>query len=60
MINNWYPHAVIVFDKFHIIAKFNNTIDQVHRDEQSRNNLSKQETLTLKHNRWILVKTKEF
>ena len=60
MINNCCPHAVIVFDKLHIITKFNNTIDQVRRDEQNRNNLSKQETLTLKHNCWILVKNKEF
>ncbi|MCF8008965.1 MAG: transposase [Halanaerobiales bacterium] len=55
-IKKWCPHAVIVFDKFHIIANFNKVIDQVRRDEQSRNDLSKEKTRTLKHSRWILLK----
>ena len=42
-IKKWCPHAVIVFDKFHIIAKFNKVIDQVRRSEQNRKDLKKQE-----------------
>lgn len=55
-IKKWCPHAVIVFDKFHIIAKFNKVIDQVRRSEQNRKDLNKQEKRTLKHSRWILLK----
>jgi len=55
-INKWCPQAVIVFDKFHIIANFNKVIDQVRRDEQNRKDLNKQETQTLKNSRWILLK----
>jgi len=55
-IKKWCPHAVIVFDKFHIIAHFNKVVDQVRRDEQSRNDLDKQQYKTLKNSRWILLK----
>jgi len=55
-IKKWCPHAVIVFDKFHIIAKFNKVIDQVRRSEQNRKDLDKQEKRTLKNSRWILLK----
>ena len=55
-IKKWFPHAVIVFDKFHIIAKFNKVIDQVRRSEQNRKDLDKQEKRTLKNSRWILLK----
>src|SRR6056297_3018906 len=55
-IKKWCPHAVIVFDKFHIIAKFNKVIDQVRRSEQNRKDLNNQEKRTLKHSRWILLK----
>src|SRR6056297_3078193 len=48
-INKWCPHAVIVFDKFHIIAKFNKVIDQVRRVEQNREDLNYKEKKTLKH-----------
>jgi len=39
-IKKWCPHTVIVFDKFHIIAKFNKIIDQVCRSEQNREDLN--------------------
>jgi len=55
-IKKWCPHAVIVFDKFHIIAKFNKVIGQVRRNEQNRKDLNNQEKRTLKHSRWILLK----
>ena len=55
-IKKWCPQAVIVFDKFHIIAKFNKVIDQVRRNEQNRKDLNNQEKRTLKHSRWILLK----
>jgi len=56
-IKKWCPNAVIVFDKFHIIAKFNKEIDKVRRSEQNRKDLDQQEKRTLKNNRWILLKT---
>ena len=55
-IKKWCPHAVIVFDKFHIIAKFNKVIDKVRRSEQNRKDLDQQEKRTLKNSRWILLK----
>ncbi len=44
-IKKWCPQAVIVFDKFHIIAKFNKVIDQVRRNEQNRKDLNKVEKI---------------
>ena len=55
-IKKWCPNAVIVFDKFHIIAKFNKEIDKVRRSEQNRKDLDQQEKRTLKNSRWILLK----
>ena len=47
-IKKWCPHAVIVFDKFHIIAKFNKVIGQVRRNEQNRKDLNNQEKKNFK------------
>ena len=44
-IKKWCPQAVIVFDKFHIIVKFNKVIDQVRRNEQNRKDLNKVEKI---------------
>jgi len=58
-VKSWCPQASIVFDKYHIISDFNDVIDQVRRNEQNKESLSKQQKDVIKGNRWLLLKNKE-
>ena len=52
-VRKWLPHAVIVYDKFHIISHLNRAIDKVRIAEQKR--LQKEGYLILKRSRWLLI-----
>jgi len=49
--------AVVVYDKFHVIAKVNEAVDEARRAEQRTSN--KPEREMLKGSRWILLKNEE-
>lgn len=51
------PHAVVVYDKFHISRMLNNCVDQVRRQEQT--GLEKEGRLFLKHKRFLFLKGQE-
>jgi transposase len=48
------PHAVIVYDRYHIMQYVHEAVDQVRRDEQAA--ADAQGKTTLKHKRWVLLK----
>ncbi|MFW6270594.1 MAG: ISL3 family transposase [Bacillota bacterium] len=58
-VKEWCPQASIVFDKYHIISDFNNTIDKVRRREQNKKSLSTQQQKVIKGSRWLLLKNQE-
>lgn len=58
-VKKWCPQASIVFDKYHIISDFNNTIDQVRRKEQNKKTLSDKQKKVIKGSRWLLLKNPE-
>lgn len=49
--------ALVVFDKFHVIAKLNEAVDEARRAEQRISN--KPERELLKDSRWVLLKNEE-
>lgn len=49
------PNAAIVYDFFHIVAKYNDVISQVRRQEYHK--ASKEDARVIKGSRWILLKT---
>ncbi len=51
------PNAVVVLDRFHVMAKFNKALDEVRASEARRLKLDKDESL--KHSRWCLLKRPE-
>lgn len=51
------PSAAIVYDFFHIVAKYNDVISQVRRQEYHK--ASKEDTRVIKGSRWILLKNPE-
>jgi len=50
-------HAVIILDRFHIMAKFNKVLDEVRASEARR--LKQEGNDILKHSRWCLLKRPE-
>jgi transposase len=50
-------HAIIVFDKFHVIMHANEAVDETRRIELAR--LNKPERAQLKDSRWVLLKNPE-
>jgi len=52
------PHAIIVFDPFHVVKLANDALDQVRR-QQVRALKDTTEAQALKKTRWILLKTPE-
>jgi transposase len=52
------PHAVHVLDRFHIMKKMNEAIDEVRRGEAARLKRDGYEPV-LKHSRWCLLKRRE-
>ena len=54
VLKNLGDHAVIVFDKFHVIAHANEAVDETRRAERTRTD--KQGRDLLKEARWILLK----
>lgn len=57
-VKTFCPNAAIVFDFFHIVAKFNEVIDNVRRTEASKANTATDKK-AIKGSRWILLKNKE-
>jgi len=53
------PHAVIIFDRFHIKKHLNGCLDQLRRSIANEQGLSKQERKALKHKRWVLLKNQQ-
>ncbi len=53
------PHAVIIFDRFHIKKHLNGCLDQLRRTIAKEQGLSKQERKALKRKRWVLLKNKQ-
>lgn len=58
VIAEWIGHAVHVLDRFHIMKKMNEAIDQVRRDEARQLEEDGYEPV-LKHSRWCLLKRRE-
>ncbi len=58
VIARWAPRAVHVLDRYHIVAKLNQAIDEVRADEARRMIRDGYEPL-LKHSRWPLLKKPE-
>jgi transposase len=50
------PQAINVLDRFHIMKKFNEAIDEIRRGES---NGSKKQKEKLTHSRWVLLKNEE-
>jgi len=57
-VKKFCPQAAIVFDLFHIVAKYNDVIDQVRRNEV-RQAGAKTDKKVIKGSRWILLKNHE-
>lgn len=53
------PHAIIVFDRFHLKKHLNNCIDELRRFIARGQQLSKEERKLLKNKRWVLLKTQK-
>ena len=51
------PHAVIVYDRFHLKKHLNNCIDQLRR--AMVNQASKEQKKVLKNKRWVLLKNQQ-
>ena len=51
------PHAMIVYDKFHLIRMVNECVDQVRREQQ--NLLERQGSSLLKHQRFLFLRGQE-
>ena len=58
VIAEWIGHVVHVLDRFHIMKKMNEAIDQVRRDEARQLQEDGYEPV-LKHSRWCLLKRRE-
>jgi transposase len=58
VIARWAPRAVHVLDRYHIVAKLNQAIDEVRADEARRMIRDGYEPI-LKHSRWPLLKKPE-
>ena len=52
------PQALNILDRFHIMRKFNEAIDEVRREEVKQFKAEKQENV-LEHGRWLLLKRPE-
>lgn len=52
------PQAIHVLDRFHIVANLNRALDEV-RAAESRRLKAANDTTTLKHSRWCLLKRPE-
>lgn len=48
------PNAELVFDKFHVVKKVNESLDKIRIKEFS--NATKEERIDMKHKRWIILK----
>jgi len=48
------PNAKLVFDKFHVVKKVNEALDSVRKKEFAE--ASKEERISMKHKRWIILK----
>jgi transposase len=48
------PNAKIVFDKFHVVKKVNEALDNVRKKEFAK--ASDEERINMKHKRWIILK----
>ncbi len=57
-VTEFCPNADIVFDFFHIVAKYNKVIDEVRRKEVNKLNNDK-EKRAIKGTRWILLKNRD-
>jgi transposase len=57
VVKQWAPKAVHVLDRFHIVKKLNEAVDQVRRAENR--SLRKDGFSPLKHSRWCLLKRAE-
>ncbi len=57
-VTEFCPNADIVFDFFHIVARYNKVIDEVRRKEVNKLNNDK-EKRAIKGTRWILLKNRE-
>lgn len=53
-IKEYCPNAELVFDKFHVVKKVNESLDKVRKNEFA--NASKEERIEMKHKRWIILK----
>ncbi len=56
-VEKWLPNAEVVFDKFHVVAHLNKTLDDVRKNEARR--LDKDDGKILKRKRWVLLKGAE-
>ena len=56
-LRNYFPNAVLVFDKFHIIAHLNKAVDEVRKQEAQE--LKKTDPDVLKGTRYIWLKTRK-
>lgn len=57
-VKNHFPKARIVYDKFHVVKKMNEAVDEVRRECQSHLE-SKEDRRLLKGKRWLLLRGKE-
>ncbi len=53
------PHALNILDRFHIMKKFNEAVDQVRRSEMSEMKRHHGSDAVLKNSRWCLLKRRE-
>ena len=53
------PHALNILDRFHIMKKFNEAVDQVRRSEMSEMKQHHGSDAVLKNSRWCLLKRRE-
>lgn len=58
VVSELMPDALHVLDRFHIVKKLNEAMDQIRREEQRRLSQEGFES-TLKHSRWCLLKRPE-
>lgn len=57
-VRKWCPQASIVYDPFHIIAKYHDVIDEVRREE-ARQATGDLERKVVKGSRWLLLKNRD-
>ncbi|MFI0416636.1 MAG: transposase [Candidatus Thiodiazotropha sp.] len=53
------PHALNILDRFPIMKKFNEAVDQVRRSEMSEMKQHHGSDAVLKNSRWCLLKRRE-